>query len=66
MSTISERIRKAACGERPKSPYIARWIGHPLQWKVIPTFKENDRPYFYEADEDTQRTFLLLVAEALS
>ncbi len=65
----SERIRKAALGPTPKALFScgvmpADWVGQQLQHDVL-DFKQDAKPFFYEQSDATQRTFLLLVAEAL-
>jgi hypothetical protein len=70
MSAISERIRKAALGPTPDALFscgvmVADWVGMDDQDRVL-TWKPDHLPPFHDADESTQRTFLLLVAEALS
>jgi hypothetical protein len=69
MSKISEQIREAALGPTPTALFpsgvmIADWVGEDRQYEVL-RFKQNEYPLFSTASDTAQRTFLLLVAEAL-
>lgn len=69
-SLKSRRIREAAIGDAPRPDHdgvhrVAQWIGNSHQWEAL-RFLSLLRESFFKADEMTQRTFLLLVAEALA
>lgn len=69
MSYISEHIREAACGPTPPAAYdgllrAANWVGFDKQWKILEMVPPGQR--FKMVNEDHQRMFLLLVAEALA
>jgi hypothetical protein len=68
MSKISERIRETALGPTPEPLFscgvmVADWVGMDDQDLVL-EWKPDLLPPFHDADDTTQRTFLLLVAEA--
>jgi hypothetical protein len=64
--SIAQEIRTAALGPRPHGthPNAAMWIKSQSYWTVLNFITHSDGRFF-RADEDTQRTFLLLVACAL-
>lgn len=67
MSAISKHIRERACGPTPVTSdgpvRVGSWVGHAKQWQVLDFLSSWE--CFFMAPDDRQRTFLLLVAEAL-
>lgn len=61
---LTDLLLAAATGPAPKGfpPNLASWIGFDNQWDALDWIEYPDGR-FYRADEDTQRTFLLLVRE---
>jgi hypothetical protein len=61
--TTAANIRAAALGPTPaQRDAICTWVGYDAEFERV--MHIIDRPHHYwHADESTQRTFLLLVAE---
>jgi hypothetical protein len=66
---LADVLLEAATGDQPKGwngeVRVSDWIGVSRQWKVL-EFISGPDGWFYKADEDTQRNFLLLVREAIT
>lgn len=72
MSKISERIRAAALGPTPiRFPSsLWKWIGLGVAWDVVYDFLDDglatwQRSSLVSDSDDTRRTLLLFVAEAI-